>query len=207
MSSPRAATSVATTACTLPRFRAARARSRCGWASPPWMQLARMLFCSSRARMSSTVLFMFAKTRVFATFPLPSVTSSMERRRASNLSPLAASTKRCSTSAFMEPTRPTEIWMYPGSRKSSAMSCISWGNVAENIVVCRSSSPSPGSGMPWSSMILLICGSKPMSSILSASSSVKCLTFSIVRTPRFKKSSRRPGVQMAMSHPSASSLS
>mmetsp|Transcript_142218 Transcript_142218/g.442196 ORF Transcript_142218/g.442196 Transcript_142218/m.442196 type:complete len:319 (-) Transcript_142218:250-1206(-) len=157
--------------------------------------------------MSSTVDFMFAKTSVFAIFPSSPLVSSREWTRASNLSVSVTSTKLCSTLVLTEPTLPTAIHRYPGSRKSRAMSCISRGNVAENMVVWRSSSPVPGGGMPCSSMIFRICGSKPMSSILSASSRVKRLTFSIVSSPRSRKSSSRPGVQMAMSHPSARSLS
>mmetsp|Transcript_72801 Transcript_72801/g.236491 ORF Transcript_72801/g.236491 Transcript_72801/m.236491 type:complete len:273 (-) Transcript_72801:608-1426(-) len=74
-------------------------------------------------------------------------------------------------------------------------------------MVWRSSGPRPDLGMPKSLMMERIWGSIPMSSMRSASSKTKCLTASTLMTPRSRKSCRRPGVQIAISTPSASALS
>ena len=66
------------------------------------------------------------------------------------------------------PTRPT-LSMAGLLRKLSAMRITVRGKVAENIIVCRSSR----AGMSARSTMLRICGSKPMSSIRSASSSTR----------------------------------
>eukprot|EP00964_Phaeocystis_antarctica_P082630 scaffold51854_cov53-Phaeocystis_antarctica.AAC.1 len=71
--------------------------------------------------------------------------------------------------------------------------------VAENISVCRSSAR----GSPERVTILRICGSKPMSSIRSASSSTRKRQRESETRPRLRKSSSRPGVATRISAPAA----
>ena len=77
------------------------------------------------------------------------------------------------------------------------------GNVALNMSVWRSCF----GGMSRSSTSFLICGSKPMSSMRSASSRIKRFVLDRETTPRSTKSCNRPGVATSMSHPLASSRS
>ena len=67
---------------------------------------------------------------------------------------------------------------------------ISLGKVAENMRVCLL----PAGGMLSCSTILLIWGSKPMSSILSASSRQRWLQNSRLILPLSRKSTSLPGV-------------
>mmetsp|Transcript_109785 Transcript_109785/g.319363 ORF Transcript_109785/g.319363 Transcript_109785/m.319363 type:complete len:211 (-) Transcript_109785:567-1199(-) len=97
------------------------------------------------------------------------------------------------------PTRPTRS-MTGWCRNESAMRTTFLGNVAENIMVWR-----PSCGMSARSTILRICGSKPMSSMRSASSSTRKVHCERVTRSRPIISSRRPGVATSTSHPRSSS--
>lgn len=81
--------------------------------------------------------------------------------------------------------------------------CISFGKVALNNIVCRT----PGGGMSICSTIFLICGSKPMSSIRSASSRAKYLIICNDTLALSSKSTNLPGVATRMSTPLSSSRS
>mmetsp|Transcript_39199 Transcript_39199/g.106083 ORF Transcript_39199/g.106083 Transcript_39199/m.106083 type:complete len:217 (-) Transcript_39199:986-1636(-) len=204
-SRPRAATSVATSTPIRPLRKSLSARSRAACVRPPWICEVRMRLSERRHAKSSTVDLAFAKINVLLSES--SLTFSISAENFPSASLVLTSAKRCSTFVLAVPTRPTPIHMYEGSRKSSANSWISAGKVAENIIVCRPFSSPPDLGMPCPWTICRICGSKPMSSIRSASSRTKCLTLLMLMTPRPRKSSRRPGVQMASSQPSANCFS
>mmetsp|Transcript_19937 Transcript_19937/g.40618 ORF Transcript_19937/g.40618 Transcript_19937/m.40618 type:complete len:214 (-) Transcript_19937:1094-1735(-) len=105
----------------------------------------------------------------------------------------------CVMSAVVEPTRPTATKIYL-VMNSEASFWISFGKVALNMSVCRVSLV----GMPSCSTTRRICGSKPMSSILSASSSTKKRTLASETLPRSIRSHRRPGVATSSEQPRSS---
>ena len=80
---------------------------------------------------------------------------------------------------------------------------ISLGKVALNNIVCLC----PGLGISICSTILRICGSKPMSSIRSASSNAKYCTWARETRALSKRSDKRPGVATRISTPLSSSRS
>ena len=90
---------------------------------------------------------------------------------------------------------------------SDASFWISFGNVAENISVCRPPPPSataPDAGIPSCWTIRRICGSKPMSSMRSASSSTRNLILVSEILPRSIRSHSRPGVATRSAQPRSS---
>mmetsp|Transcript_67998 Transcript_67998/g.191644 ORF Transcript_67998/g.191644 Transcript_67998/m.191644 type:complete len:268 (+) Transcript_67998:287-1090(+) len=198
ISRPRAATSVATRTSARPFRNSLREASRSRCSRSPWiataLKPARFRCISSAA----AVLFIATKTSV-ESFGFCVSTS----RTLLCLWWLSTTRKLCSTLSTAPPTRPTPTQMY-FLMKACASFCISRGKVAENISVAR---PSCDEGMSCRSTMSRIWGSKPMSSIRSASSSTRCATSDRLTTPRLRKSVRRPGVAIMMSEPRASSLS
>ena len=85
-------------------------------------------------------------------------------------------------------------------RNSPALRCTSWAKVAENMRVCLWSFL----GMLGLATHRLTSGMKPMSSILSASSSTRNWRPLKVTWPRSAKSRSRPGVATRMLQPLAS---
>mmetsp|Transcript_37501 Transcript_37501/g.120542 ORF Transcript_37501/g.120542 Transcript_37501/m.120542 type:complete len:216 (+) Transcript_37501:1102-1749(+) len=84
------------------------------------------------------------------------------------------------------------MWMRTGSCRKSIASCrTSCGHVAENMHVCRPPSPPEAGSL---STISRSCGSKPMSSMRSASSKTKNSTFCVRMVWSRIMSARRPGV-------------
>lgn len=83
------------------------------------------------------------------------------------------------------------------------LTCISLGKVALKSIVCLT----PRGGMSICSTILRICGSKPISSILSASSRAKYLTICSETLALSRRSTKRPGVATRISTPLSSSRS
>ena len=102
----------------------------------------------------------------------------------------------CVMFSDVEPTRPTDKNTY-SFKKSLASIWIFCGNVAENMSVWRSITP----GISSPSTMRRICGSKPMSSMRSASSSTRKRTFERLMRPRSIISTRRPGVADRRSQP------
>eukprot|EP00967_Tisochrysis_lutea_P022367 scaffold25470_cov25-Tisochrysis_lutea.AAC.2 len=83
------------------------------------------------------------------------------------------------------------------------MRWICLGKVAENMSVWRSGD----CGMPSCCTMRRIWGSNPMSSMRSASSSVRTVTQETETRPRSMRSTRRPGVATSSSHPRSRSRS
>ena len=96
---------------------------------------------------------------------------------------------------------PMLMWIQPWAllRKSLASCCTSLGQVADHMRTCLSGR--------ICSKIFLIWGSKPMSSILSASSRTRYVVLLRFILPASKKSIRRPGVAIQISAPFSMSLS
>mmetsp|Transcript_75833 Transcript_75833/g.209281 ORF Transcript_75833/g.209281 Transcript_75833/m.209281 type:complete len:241 (-) Transcript_75833:612-1334(-) len=223
MSKPRAATSVATSTprspLELPEVRprnCSRASSRTHCSLPLWIvrhQTPKPARCSSLV-ISSHLHFMLAKT--IAVSPLWS-SDLMRSFNCAGFSSSCITLTTCLTLAFAVSLSPPAPWPMRTCTadvevRLAAVCCTSFGQVAVKKSVCRRVpatgpvAPPPSSGFPvlgHCSTILRMSASKPMSSMRSASSSTKCLTFSMVMTPRPRKSSKRPGVQMTISQPSA----
>mmetsp|Transcript_17624 Transcript_17624/g.50475 ORF Transcript_17624/g.50475 Transcript_17624/m.50475 type:complete len:226 (-) Transcript_17624:868-1545(-) len=208
MSSPRAATSVATRTRQVPARNFFSAASRWGCDRSPWMSSARTganfsLGLASpgpprrRQCLSHTaVRFFWTKTSVR---PSHSARALVARRSFSRLSAVAR-TSLCSMFSTVDPTRPTAIHTY-ARRKAAASFCTSGAKVAENSRVWRRSL----GGMSDCWTMRRIWGSKPMSSMRSPSSRTRKVTAAMETTPRSMKSLRRPGVATTMSHPKARS--
>ena len=92
----------------------------------------------------------------------------------------------------VSPTEPT-VMLTQSRKKSAASPCTSLGHVALHMSVCLS-------GLVCST-IVLICGSKPMSSILSASSSTKNVQRRKFVLPASNISINLPGVAIHISTP------
>mmetsp|Transcript_66725 Transcript_66725/g.201420 ORF Transcript_66725/g.201420 Transcript_66725/m.201420 type:complete len:292 (+) Transcript_66725:841-1716(+) len=188
MSRPRAATSVATSTRLAPALKRPSAWSLSRWSLSPWM----MTLFSVRNATDSHMRLVFTKMMAWSLF----ASRKMQSRRSSFSRKSQQQTTRCSTSGFTRSASTSPTRTSTASRMNSAASRrTEAGHVAVNITVCRSC----GSSL----ITFRICGSNPMSSIRSASSRTRKFTPSMLITPRSRKSSRRPGVQMAISQPSA----
>mmetsp|Transcript_5866 Transcript_5866/g.15120 ORF Transcript_5866/g.15120 Transcript_5866/m.15120 type:complete len:237 (+) Transcript_5866:337-1047(+) len=203
MSSPRAATSVATSSGRLPSLKCFSAASRSHCSLSPWMApaLRKPLRVSSRLR-SSQRRFVPAKTMARSVVPHSWRMSSTRRSifASSRMNSIVCSTLGLHTSFWLE--SPMNSCAWPGDVNFRAMACTALGHVALNMSVCRS--PTGG----HSPRIVLIDGSNPMSSMRSASSSTTyfalCTRMSGSRPFLGKrKSSRRPGVATTTSAPCA----
>mmetsp|Transcript_105581 Transcript_105581/g.315368 ORF Transcript_105581/g.315368 Transcript_105581/m.315368 type:complete len:211 (+) Transcript_105581:372-1004(+) len=184
-SRPRAATSVATRILDWPDLKAPRAMSRSRWSLSPWMA-SHFTPMRSRLRWSwSHMRLVFVK---MITWP-----SALRRQFTSWLSfsrTLLQTMTSCSMSALAWSSSALPILTSTGSRKKSwAILRTSFGQVAVNIIVCLRVGMWP--------MTFRICGSKPMSSIRSASSRTRKRTSPRLIIRPSRKSFRRPGVPVS----------
>mmetsp|Transcript_17845 Transcript_17845/g.46606 ORF Transcript_17845/g.46606 Transcript_17845/m.46606 type:complete len:204 (-) Transcript_17845:642-1253(-) len=203
MSSPRAATSVATKTVTFPARKSASALSRCDCDRSPWIAAVRTpsnsfmtcrdTHCATCFFCVKTITLSDARSGALSARILQSTWS------LSRLSLRSTLTSSCVMESVVDPTRPTVTKTY-SRMYFLAMRCIGSGNVAENISVFRESA----SGRSNWSQIRRICGSNPISSIRSASSSTRKRTFASEMMSRPRKSVSRPGVATKMSTPWAS---
>mmetsp|Transcript_123729 Transcript_123729/g.332315 ORF Transcript_123729/g.332315 Transcript_123729/m.332315 type:complete len:291 (-) Transcript_123729:252-1124(-) len=195
MSSPRAATSVPTSTLMRPCFRSLRAASRCCWSLSPWIAAHGTPLRSRLADSWSHILLEPQKINPLPRPPRTFRPASM-RISASMSSFLFAGTMRtsCVTSAFpFSSSRSPTMTLYGFVRISDARLWISRGQVAVKNSVCLFEGRC--------SRILRICGSNPMSSILSASSSTSLLVFRSCTCRPSRKSLRRPGHATTHAHP------
>mmetsp|Transcript_112043 Transcript_112043/g.349186 ORF Transcript_112043/g.349186 Transcript_112043/m.349186 type:complete len:209 (-) Transcript_112043:442-1068(-) len=181
-SRPRAATSVATRIFDCPDLKAPRAMSRSLWSLSPWIA-SHFTPMRSRVRWSwSHIRLVFVK---MITWP-----SALRRQPTSCCSfsrTFPQTMTSCSMSALAWSSSALPILTSMGSwKKSWAILRTSLGHVAVNIIVCLRVGMLP--------MTFRICGSKPMSSILSASSSTRNRTSPRLIIRPSIKSFRRPGV-------------
>mmetsp|Transcript_13471 Transcript_13471/g.32987 ORF Transcript_13471/g.32987 Transcript_13471/m.32987 type:complete len:266 (-) Transcript_13471:842-1639(-) len=196
MSSPRDATSVATSTLTLPLEKSRSAPSRSLWPSPPCSATAGMPSLHSAAATSSHLVLRSTNTTVSGMGgpPLdsPAASSASSAHSSSSLPASAHRSSVCATLAVGVDTAPT-LTVTGWLRYACASASISRGMVAEN------------SSVWWRcgrrAMTSLICGSKPMSSMRSASSSTRYVTSDSTHTPSFIRSSSRPGVPTTISTP------
>mmetsp|Transcript_143615 Transcript_143615/g.357957 ORF Transcript_143615/g.357957 Transcript_143615/m.357957 type:complete len:209 (-) Transcript_143615:455-1081(-) len=192
MSKPRAATSVAMSTGARPALNSCRAYSRCSCVRSPWM-LCTLRPTPARKRSRSTACcFMFTK---ISTKPKSGCRRSRPNKKQS-LSLSSTHASRCWMVLAVPPTRPTAMKEYV--RMNSCARCwTSTGKVALVMTVCLCF------GMPSCWTILRICGSKPMSSMRSASSSTKRCTLRTEHCGGFRshKSCNRPGVATRMFAP------
>ena len=209
ISSPRAATSVATSTRQVPDRNAASAASRCDCVLSPWMSSAGIGAKRSLASPSLgpplqrrffthvAVLFFCTKIRVRPLGPLCNAsTTSLNFCRLSG----DALIRTWVMLSVVLPTLPTAIHVYV-RRNSAAIVWIFGGKVAENRSVWRFSLEV----IPDCKTRRRICGSNPMSSIRSASSRTRKTTCANVMRDRSTKSVSRPGVATTMSAPNAKS--
>mmetsp|Transcript_44334 Transcript_44334/g.37194 ORF Transcript_44334/g.37194 Transcript_44334/m.37194 type:complete len:213 (-) Transcript_44334:178-816(-) len=194
MSSPRAATSVATMTRTWPFVNCVRACVRSHWSLSPWMDTAFHLNLARPLTMRSHMYFLLANTMMRASSGFSNVF--MILMSSSSLSIESTLCTTCVTSllavsSFAEPPMLicTGFFKYEAARRSTAL-----GHVAVNM-----------SDWNWFSLgiwsrISRICGSNPMSSMRSASSNTTYLRrFSGITGGFFifRKSIMRPGVPMS----------
>mmetsp|Transcript_30827 Transcript_30827/g.77844 ORF Transcript_30827/g.77844 Transcript_30827/m.77844 type:complete len:234 (-) Transcript_30827:167-868(-) len=189
MSSPRAATSVATRMWISPPRKRFSTSMRVCWSWSPWTPSTLKPEPLSRSTSSSTRARWFTNT-------ITSPSSTNAGILASSHPNLALSSSMISTiwlmSSLAPPTRPTV--MRTGSTSASRASrSTRWGIVAEKSIVCRSGRICP--------MIERTCGSKPMSNMRSASSNTRYVARRQVQAFIFSRSIMRPGVHTATSEP------
>mmetsp|Transcript_22701 Transcript_22701/g.63829 ORF Transcript_22701/g.63829 Transcript_22701/m.63829 type:complete len:350 (+) Transcript_22701:140-1189(+) len=204
-SSPRAATSVATSTLQVPARKAASADSRCDCERSPWISSAAMGAKRSSGDASEgpplcNIFLSHVALRFFSTKtsvrPLRSPKAATTSASFFRLS-ACASTMRWVMVPTVLPTRPT-VMRTKGRKKALARFWISVGKVAENKSVCRDSL----AGISATSR--RICGSKPISSMRSASSRTRKRAPLSETSPRPTKSLSRPGVATTTSQPIAS---
>mmetsp|Transcript_24468 Transcript_24468/g.82552 ORF Transcript_24468/g.82552 Transcript_24468/m.82552 type:complete len:265 (-) Transcript_24468:92-886(-) len=180
-SRPRAATSVATSTCARPLLTLSRTRSRRPCSKSPCSDSARTpstlrsmysaTISASRFRLTKTMVWQARDERALpwpSSFIAASIFS-IRSEESISLAPRASQSRTCCTIdlAATSSSSPPTLIRTGSSRKSMASLRTSDGQVAENMKVCRT--PSAGK---WPT-ISRSCGSKPMSSILSASSSTR----------------------------------
>mmetsp|Transcript_23107 Transcript_23107/g.53417 ORF Transcript_23107/g.53417 Transcript_23107/m.53417 type:complete len:257 (+) Transcript_23107:214-984(+) len=192
-SMPRPSTSVPMMTEMRPDLKSPRARSRSRWSLSPWTDAAGQPRSYSSASSVSADRFVLTKTIVLPDTALSRSTHVRVLSRPSTCITF------CVTEEAAPPTRPT-LSITGLSRKLSAMRMTVRGKVAENIIVCLPPS-GPLHGMSARSTILRICGSKPMSSIRSASSITRCATLASETLPLSIRSTSRPGVATSSVHP------
>mmetsp|Transcript_63417 Transcript_63417/g.138100 ORF Transcript_63417/g.138100 Transcript_63417/m.138100 type:complete len:208 (+) Transcript_63417:348-971(+) len=190
-SRPRDATSVATRMGDFPSLNSFNTQSRSSCFLSPWMQRAGQ---PSRriSRVSwSPPRFVSQKIKIFE----PSITFSSRRLRRPRLSASCTTSTYCRmVCAVRRSNDPTLMCTGASRQMSRASRCTSLGHVALHINVCRSGRTCD--------VIFRTCGSKPMSSIRSASSRTRYVTRLRLVSPDSRKSISRPGVAMTISTPS-----
>mmetsp|Transcript_92550 Transcript_92550/g.287958 ORF Transcript_92550/g.287958 Transcript_92550/m.287958 type:complete len:212 (-) Transcript_92550:714-1349(-) len=190
-SRPREATSVATRIGDLPSLNSLSTQSRSSCFLSPWMQRAgKPSVRISRVSWSPPRL-VSQKIRILE----PSMTFSRRRRKRPRLSCSCTTSTYCRIVCAVRRSRePTLMCTGSSRQRSRARRCTSRGHVALHINVCRS-------GRTWET-IFRTCGSKPMSSMRSASSNTRYVTRFRLVSPFSRKSISRPGVAMTTSTPS-----
>mmetsp|Transcript_110010 Transcript_110010/g.350894 ORF Transcript_110010/g.350894 Transcript_110010/m.350894 type:complete len:212 (+) Transcript_110010:667-1302(+) len=195
-SSPRDATSVATRIGDLPSLNSLSTQSRSSCFLSPWMQSAGKP--SSRiSRVSwSPPRLVSQKMRILE----PSITFSSSLFRRPRLSYSCTTSTYCRMVCAVRRSREPML-MCTGSslQMSRASLCTSRGHVALHISVCRSGRTCE--------VIFRTCGSKPMSSMRSASSSTSFATEPRRSWSASRKSLMRPGVPMTPCTPARMSRS
>mmetsp|Transcript_34372 Transcript_34372/g.113766 ORF Transcript_34372/g.113766 Transcript_34372/m.113766 type:complete len:214 (-) Transcript_34372:839-1480(-) len=195
-SMPRPSTSVPMMTEMRPLLKSPSARSRSRWSLSPWIEAEGQPRSYKSASSVSAERLVLTKTMVLPGIDLSSSTHVRVFSRPSTYMTFWV------TEEAAPPTRPT-LSITGLSRKDSAMRMTARGNVAENIIVWRPCGPD--GGMSARSTMLRICGSKPMSSIRSASSRTRKRTWLSVTRRRWIMSSSRPGVATSTSQPRSSS--
>mmetsp|Transcript_24077 Transcript_24077/g.71596 ORF Transcript_24077/g.71596 Transcript_24077/m.71596 type:complete len:428 (+) Transcript_24077:1204-2487(+) len=201
-SRPRAATSVATSTCARPLLTLSRTRSRRPCSKSPCSDSARTpstlrsmysaTISASRFRLTKTMVWQAREERALpwpSSFIAASIFS-IRSEESISLAPRASQSRTCCTIdlAATSSSSPPTLIRTGSSRKSIASLRTSEGHVAENMKVCR-----PPSAGKWST-ISRSCGSKPMSSMRSASSRTRCRTFFVRIVWSRSMSFSRPGV-------------
>mmetsp|Transcript_67808 Transcript_67808/g.189895 ORF Transcript_67808/g.189895 Transcript_67808/m.189895 type:complete len:211 (-) Transcript_67808:488-1120(-) len=194
MSSPLAATSVAHRTRASPLRNLLSAVSRLDWSRSPWISSVHkpkdLSLFNSQARFVQFFLVLL-KTKQLP----PSASCPKIRFKADILSSFELQISTLCVMFVFVVMSSEPIWICMGSLMYFlAKSRHSRGHVAVNIDICRSQG--------HLSSTCLICGSKPMSSMRSASSSTANLTCDRSTVPESQKSLRRPGVAMRQSGPS-----
>mmetsp|Transcript_25253 Transcript_25253/g.75892 ORF Transcript_25253/g.75892 Transcript_25253/m.75892 type:complete len:211 (-) Transcript_25253:519-1151(-) len=194
ISKPRAATSVAHNTRASPLRKRLSAWSRLPWSRSPWISSVhrpRLLSSFNSQARSRQFFFVLLNTRQLPPLcKLPKISL-----RACFFASLESQILTCCVMFWLVVMSSVPIWICIGSLMYFlAKSRHSRGHVAVNIDICFSHG--------HLSRTCLICGSNPMSSIRSASSSTTNLTWSRRTTPESQKSFSRPGVAMRQSGPS-----
>mmetsp|Transcript_2682 Transcript_2682/g.10648 ORF Transcript_2682/g.10648 Transcript_2682/m.10648 type:complete len:287 (+) Transcript_2682:600-1460(+) len=201
MSSPRAATSVATSVWNLLARNPARTTSRCDWFTSPCSALAPFLssFCSA-SESSPQSRLVSQKT---ITLPSPGTFARIRSHTSSVRSDHWHGISMCVTESlalrFSSPTRSTVAC--PADRNRRAMSATHFGRVAENSSVCRLVLSFAAFKM------VSMSSTKPMFNISSASSKTRNRRLAKESVLRSRWSFMRPGVPTTMSHPARSARS
>mmetsp|Transcript_8601 Transcript_8601/g.21946 ORF Transcript_8601/g.21946 Transcript_8601/m.21946 type:complete len:214 (+) Transcript_8601:422-1063(+) len=201
MSIPRAATSVATSTRVLPCEKEASAASRSACGLSPCIASAATPSANNDSANSRHPRLVLTNT-ITRPAPAPPLPNPCALSAARNLAGFPAC-ETISTSCVMVLTAckapaslPCPTRTSVASRESSAASaCTCTGHVAVKKSVWRS--------LGSFSKAARICGSKPMSSIRSASSSTTSEVFFKIQACLLSSSSRRPGVATSSSTPSA----
>mmetsp|Transcript_90651 Transcript_90651/g.252366 ORF Transcript_90651/g.252366 Transcript_90651/m.252366 type:complete len:290 (+) Transcript_90651:643-1512(+) len=193
MSSPLAATSVAHRTRASPLRNLLSAVSRLDWSRSPWISSVHkpkdLSLFNSQARFVQFFLVLL-KTKQLP----PSASCPKIRFKADILSSFELQISTLCVMFVFVVMSSEPIWICMGSLMYFlAKSRHSRGHVAVNIDICRSQG--------HLSSTCLICGSKPMSSMRSASSNTSVLTASRRTWPPSRKSLRRPGQATIMCTP------
>mmetsp|Transcript_7508 Transcript_7508/g.18118 ORF Transcript_7508/g.18118 Transcript_7508/m.18118 type:complete len:244 (-) Transcript_7508:1037-1768(-) len=188
-SSPRAATSVATSTWMRPALKSRKILSRSTWCLSPCRHAHRKSNFTKFTLSSSVATFCPTK---MITSPSSTIAgrASISQAHLCDASGKTRTTWRTSEDA--SPMLPTVTWT-GWLRRVSASSRIRFLNVAENISVCRSGRICP--------RMHRICNSNPMSSMRSASSRTRNVTRLQFVALDLSISIRRPGVPTMISAP------
>mmetsp|Transcript_80650 Transcript_80650/g.246531 ORF Transcript_80650/g.246531 Transcript_80650/m.246531 type:complete len:208 (-) Transcript_80650:688-1311(-) len=190
-SSPREATSVATRIGLFPSLNSFSTQSRSSCFLSPWMHKAGQPSKRISRVISSLDRLLAQKIRIFD----PSITFSRRRFRRPRLSCSWITSTYCRIVCAVRNSRaPTLMCTGSSLQMSRASRWTSFGQVALHMSVWRSGR--------HCEQIFRTCGSKPMSNMRSASSSVRYVTRFRFVSPQSRKSMSRPGVAMTISTPS-----
>ncbi|MCY1176102.1 hypothetical protein D9M73_163630 [compost metagenome] len=187
ISSPRAATSVATRKSTSPALNRCNARRRAGCGLSPWIESAASPSCCNRPTSSSTPLRVLANTSAWR-----QRFSCCRCRNSSALRFLSTGTSHCFT-VFAAVLRGVTSMVSGSLSSPAAIWRMASEKVAENSRVCRRA----GSAAKSSSN----SRAKPRSSMRSASSSTRVCSWANFTAFCRYRSSSRPGVATSTSTP------
>mmetsp|Transcript_6601 Transcript_6601/g.23533 ORF Transcript_6601/g.23533 Transcript_6601/m.23533 type:complete len:280 (+) Transcript_6601:281-1120(+) len=179
----------------LPALNSANTQSRSCWLLSPWMASVGYDDMRNWRVKSSALRFVSVKMRILE----PSMILARMDSSLARLSCSSTGSMICLMCLLAFRSRlPMVTWM-KSLWKSLAIACTSFGHVALHMSVWRS-------GRIWPT-ILRNWGSKPMSSMRSASSSTRYVTRRRLILPDSRKSIRRPGVAITISQPRCRSRS